>query len=129
LKPGESYAMDTSWYPTHAGQDFVNQTWAGVVVKPLTATLTPAGLALSGEFGVFYAGNLVVHVYARKGGDNTVKLLPVVPTEPVKLQTTINVPLNVSRISVHLVDPNGLDRGPLGEVQLSPPPSSPQLNQ
>jgi hypothetical protein len=129
LKPGESYAMDTTWYPTHAGRDFVTTTWAGVVVKPLTATLTSAGLALSGEFGVFYAGNLVVHLYPKKGEDNTVKLMPVVPTEPVKLQTTINVPTNISRVSVHLVDPNGLDRGPLGEVQVSPSPSPPQLTQ
>jgi hypothetical protein len=129
LKPGESYAMDTSWYPTHAGLDFVTTTWAGVVVKPLTASLTSAGLTLSGEFGVFYAGNLVAHVYPRKGEDNTVKLMPVVPTQPVQLQTTINVPPNISRVSVHLVDPNGLDRGPLGEVQVSPPPSSPPLTQ
>jgi hypothetical protein len=121
LKPGESYAMDTSWYPTHAGQDFVTTTWAGVVVKPLTATLTSAGLTLSGEFGVFYAGNLVVHLYPARGGNSTVKLMPVVPTEPVQLQTTINVSPNISRVSVHLVDPNGLDRGPLGEVQVSPP--------
>jgi hypothetical protein len=129
LKPGESYAMDTTWYPTHAGQDFVNQTWAGVVVKPLTATLTSAGLAISGEFGVFYEGNLVVHLYPRNGEGNTVKLMPVVPTEPVKLQTTINVSGDISRVSVHLVDPNGLDRGPLGEVQVSPSPSSPQPTQ
>ena len=129
LKPGESYAMDTSWYPTHAGQDFVTTTWAGVVVKPLTATLTSAGLALSGDFGVFYAGNLVVHLYPRRGESSTVKLMPVVPTEPVQLQSTINVPPNISRVSVHLVDPNGLDRGSLGEVRVSPPPSSPQLTQ
>jgi hypothetical protein len=129
LKPGESYAMDTSWYPTHAGQDFVTTTWAGVVVKPLTATLTSEGLALSGEFGVFYAGNLVAHLYPRKGEDNRVKLMPVDPTVPVKLQTTINVPPNISRISVHLVDPDGVDRGPLGEVQVSPPASSPRVTQ
>jgi hypothetical protein len=71
----------------------------------------------------------VAHMYPRRGEDNTVKLMPVVPTQPVQLQTTINVPPNISRVSVHLVDPNGLDRGPLGEVQVSPPPSSPPLTQ
>jgi hypothetical protein len=126
LKPGESYAMDTTWYPTHAGPDFTTTTWSGVVVKPLTAALAPAGLVLSAQFGVFYAGNLVAHLYPRKGEDNTVKLMPVVPTEPVKLDTTITVPQNISRVSVHLVDLNGIDRGPLGEVQLTQPPSSPQ---
>ncbi len=65
LGPGESYAMDTTWYPTRMGEDFKTTTWAGVYGKPLTATRTDAGLVLSGEFGVFYAGNLVAHLYPR----------------------------------------------------------------
>ena len=32
LKPGETYAMDTTWYPTRMGEDFKTTTWAGVVV-------------------------------------------------------------------------------------------------
>ena len=48
LAPGESYAMDTTWYPTRMGEDFKTTTWAGVIGKPLTATATPAGLVLSG---------------------------------------------------------------------------------
>src|SRR6201999_682369 len=97
LKPGESYAMDTTWYPTHSGEDFVTTTWSGVVVEPLTAAMTAEGLSLSGRFGVFYAGKLVAHVYPRRSEDNTVQILEVVPTEPVSLHTTIPVPGNPSR--------------------------------
>jgi hypothetical protein len=122
LAPGESYAMDTQWYPTRMGEDFKTTTYSGVIGTPLTATATPAGLVLSASFGVFYAGDLVAHFYGR-GVRGTAKLMSVTPNEPVKLQTAIQAPPNTSRVSVHLVDAGGLDRGPLGEVLVTPPPS------
>jgi hypothetical protein len=115
LAPGESYAMDTQWYPTRMGEDFKTTTYSGVIGTPLTATATPAGLVLSGNFGVFYAGDLVAHFYGR-GGGGTAKLMSVTPTVPVQLHTTIQAPPKTTRVSVHLVDSTGLDRGPLGEV-------------
>lgn len=121
LAPGESYAMDTQWYPTRMGEDFKTTTYSGVIGTPLTATATPAGLVLSGSFGVFYAGDLVAHFYGR-GGGSTMKLISVIPTEPVHLQTTVQAPPNTTRVSVHLVDSHGLDRGPLGEVFVNPRP-------
>jgi hypothetical protein len=122
LGPGESYAMDTTWYPTRMGEDFKTATWAGVIGKPLTANRTDTGLVLSGEFGVFYAGDLVAHLYSKSAEGNTVKVTSVTPTEPVQLQTTIQTPPGTSRVSIHLVDAKGVDHGPLGEVSLSPPP-------
>jgi hypothetical protein len=129
LGPGESYAMDTTWYPTRMGEDFKTTTWAGVYGKPLTATRTDAGLVLSGEFGVFYAGDLVAHLYPRTAEDNTMKIMSVTPTEPVQLQTTIQAPPNTSRVSIHLVDAKGVDHGPLGEVLVNPPPVRQQRTQ
>ncbi len=126
LKPGESYAMDTQWYPTRMGEDFKTTTWAGVIGKPLTATATPAGLVLAGSFGVFYAGDLVAHYYARGGEGGTAKLMSVTPTEPAQLQITVQAPPNTVRVSVHLVDAKGMDCGPLGEVLVNPPPSGQQ---
>jgi hypothetical protein len=104
------------------GEDFKTTTYSGVIGTPLTATATPAGLLLSGSFGVFYAGDLVAHFYGR-GGRGTAKLMSVTPIEPVQLQTTIQAPPNTTRVSVHLVDASGLDRGPLGEVLVNPPPA------
>jgi hypothetical protein len=127
LAPGESYAMDTQWYPTRMADDFKTTTYSGVVGTPLTATATPAGLVLSGSFGVFYAGDLVAHFYGR-GSGGTAKLMSVIPTEPVHLQTTIQAPPNTTRVSVHLVDSHGLDRGLLGEVPVNPPPPRDVIN-
>jgi hypothetical protein len=74
-----------------------------------------------GEFGVFYQGTLVAHIYPRTKEDNTVKVMDVTPTEEVHLQTTIAAPPNTSRISIHLVDDKAVDRGPVGEVVVNPP--------
>jgi hypothetical protein len=123
LAPGESYAMDTQWYPTRMGEDFKTTTYSGVVGVPLTATRTPAGLVLAGSFGVFYAGDLVAHYYGRGGDGGTAKLMSVTPVEPVQLQITLQAPPNTGRVSVHLVDLHGVDRGPLGEVLVNPPPA------
>jgi hypothetical protein len=119
LAPGESYAMDTQWYPTRMGEDFKSTTYSGVIGTPLSASATSAGLLLSGSFGVFYAGDLVAHFYGRGGGGNA-KLMSVTPTEPVHLQITVQAPPNTTRVSVHLVDAQGQDRGPLGEVPVRP---------
>lgn len=120
LAPGESYTLDTTWYPTRMGEDFKTATWAGVVGTPLTATRTSDGLVLAGNFGVFYSGSLVAHFYP--GRDLTQQLMSVTPSEPVKLQTTVQAPANIARVSVHVVDEKGVDRGPLGEVLVNPPP-------
>jgi hypothetical protein len=120
LAPGESYSLDTTWYPTRMGEDFKTTTWSGVVGTPLTATRTSDGLVLAGNFGVFYAGTLVAHFYP--GRDLTQQLMPVTPLEPIALQKTVQAPANIARVSVHLIDANGVDRGPLGEVLVNPPP-------
>jgi len=123
LRPGESYAMDTQWYPTRMGEDFKTTTYSGVVGQALSAAGTAAGLVLTGEFGVFYEGSLVAHYYSR-GGEalGTAKLNEVKPTELVKLNTTVQAPEGTARVSLHVVDGAGTDRGPLGETFVNPPP-------
>ncbi len=125
LYPGESYAMDTEWYPTRMGSDFKATTWSGVVGQPLAAAGTANGLTLSGEFGVFYPGKLVAHFYSL-GGEalGTATLDTVTPSAPVKLQETIQAPAETGRVSLHVVDQQGLDHGPLGESFVNPPPAS-----
>jgi hypothetical protein len=125
LYPGESYAMDTQWYPTRMGSDMKTTTYSGVVGQPLAVAGTPEGLVLSGSFGVFYAGKLIAHYYSR-GGEavGMAELGAVTPLDPVKLQATVQAPSGTARVSVHVVDLQGLDRGPLGEAFLNPPPPS-----
>ncbi len=55
----------------------------------------------------------------------TAKLMDVTPFDPVNLQTTVQAPPETFRVSVHLVEKSGVDRGPLGETFVNPPPPEP----
>ena len=119
LDPGESYNFDTEWFPTRADRDFQGVTDAGVILKPLQAVqATSAGkIRLAGAFGVFFSGELVAHFYEAGGMSmGTQSLTHVDPRNLIVLQTTVTDSGRVGRISVHLVDSKGLDRGALGEV-------------
>jgi hypothetical protein len=129
LAPGESYSMDTTWYPTRMGEAFKTATYSGVVGTPLAASASPSGLTLAGDFGVYYAGSLVAHYYDRGGSAiGTAKLVDVTPVQEVQLQATVQAPAETFRVSVHLVEKSGrnrsLDRGPLGEAFVNPPPAA-----
>jgi hypothetical protein len=119
LNPGETFNFDTEWFPTRADKDFQGVTDAGVILKPLRAVQdTGAGkIRLVGSFGVFFSGKLVVHFYEAGGkAIGAQSLTEVDPRNSVLLQTTVTDPGRAGRISLHVVDSNGLDRGPLGEV-------------
>jgi hypothetical protein len=121
LRPGETRDLDTEWFPTRATTEFRGVEDAGVVVRPLQATRLETGhLRLSGSFGVFFAGHFVVHFYDEHGGFlGTAPVIQVDPTELVQLAMELAPPAKSSRISLHLEDSNGLDRGALQEVQVS----------
>ena len=92
---------------------------AGLILKPLHAAQNEAGkeIVLTGAFGVFFSGKLVAHLYDGRGvAIGTRELEQVDPKNPVKLQTALKDAGQAARISLHLVDANGLDRGALGEV-------------
>ena len=119
LDPGQSYHFDTQWLPTRGSASFQGVSDAGVVLKPLHAVQTEAGkqIALTGAFGVFFSGKFVAHLYDGRGVSiGTRELQQVDPKNPVRLQAAVNDAGQTIRISLHLVDANGLDRGALGEV-------------
>ncbi len=121
LRPGESCAMDTEWFPTRASSEFRAATDAGVLLRPLTATQNESGeIKLSGLFGVFYSGHLVVRLYGEHGrpiGESPVT--DVNPSEQVSLDKEISAPGKCSRLSLHLIDDDGVDRGALQELRLT----------
>jgi hypothetical protein len=121
LRPGETRDLDTEWFPTRATTEFRGVEDAGVVVRPLQATRLETGhLRLSGSFGVFFTGRFVAHFYDEHGGVLvTAPLIQVDPTELVQLELELVPPAKSSRISLHLEDSSGLDRGALQEVQVS----------
>jgi hypothetical protein len=120
LRPGETRDLDTEWFPTRAGDEFHGAEDAGIVVRPLRVTHLENGhVQLSGSFGVFFAGRLLAHLYDQHGASlGTVPLSQVDPAELVVLETNVIPDAKTARISLHLEDGNGVDRGSLQEVPI-----------
>lgn len=120
LRPDESCTFETEWFPTRAGDDFHGVTDAGILIKPLQAAWERDKIKLSGSFGVFFSGHLVARFYDEHGSFlGTVPVIDVKPDEPVSLAADVIPSPKASRISLHLEDENGLDRGSLNEVEIS----------
>ncbi len=118
LRPGETCDLETQWFPTRAGSEFHGVTDAGIVIQPLRATRLENGkIRLSGSFGVFFSGRLVARFYNEHGGSlGVTPVVEVNPAELVTLETEIVPNGKPMRISLHLEDGGGVDRGSLQEV-------------
>ena len=122
LRPGETCDLETEWFPTRVGNEFHGTTDAGIVASPLRATRLENGkIGLSGSFGVFFTGRLVAHFYDEHGSSlGSSPVADVDPAELVALDTQIAPSGKPARISLHLEDWTGLDRGSLQEIQVTP---------
>jgi len=120
LLPSESCEMDTEWFPTRAGSEFRGVSDAGVIIQPLRAIRLKSGnIQLSGSFGVFFEGHLLAHFYNEHGRTSGIMMVAQVnPTEPVLLDTEVAQPEKPARLSLHLEDSNGVDRGAIAEVEV-----------
>jgi hypothetical protein len=119
LRPDESCTFETEWFPTRAGDEFHGVTDAGILIKPLQAIRDKEKIKLSGAFGVFFSGRLVARFYDAHGSFlGTVPVADVKPDAQVSLAAEIAAPANAARVSLHLQDEAGLDRGSLNEVQI-----------
>jgi hypothetical protein len=121
LRPGDACSFETEWFPTRAGSEFHGVTDAGIVIRPVKAIHVEGGkIRLSGSFGVFFSGRLVAHFYDEHGSSiGTLPLADVSPPELVSLETEVGPPGKVARVSLHLEDENGVDRGALQEVHIA----------
>jgi len=120
LYPGESYSFDTEWFPTRGDSGFQTVRDSGLVVKPLRAVeVGGEKIDVSGTFGVFFPGQLVAYFYSSAGTViGTQSVAAVDPARVVRLESSVKFSGHPGRISLHLVDTNGLDRGSLGEVSI-----------
>ena len=117
LNAGETYSFDTTWLPARSAGGFATVTDSGLVAKPFTVRRTGDNLVLSGSFGVFFPGELKAFLYDQGGvGTDQVTLQTVRPQDAVVLNQTIPATKHVARVSIHLIDSKGVDRGPLGEA-------------
>ncbi len=98
LEPGETYALDTHWFPTRMGKEFKTVMDAGVVGSSLTVSSTDSGILLSGIFGVFVPGKLEARLFDRH---------------------ELKVPAQTARVSLHMMDQQGNDQGLLGEARVT----------
>ena len=121
LRPGEACTMDTEWFPTRAGTEFHGVAESGILIRPLTATAKPDGkVGLIGTFGVFYSGELVARFYNEHGHlAGVTPVIQVSPNELVSIHTDIAPPGKCSRLSIHLIDDRGIDRGALQEIPIN----------
>ena len=121
LRSGENCSLETEWFPTRAGNEFHGVSDAGVVIHPLQATRRENGkIKITGTFGVLFSGHLVARLYNEHGAFlGTTSLANVDPTEVVSLDTEIAPAEKPARLSVHLEDENGVDRGALQEVHIA----------
>ena len=117
LGPGETSTFDTKWFPSRMTHDFTSVTDAGIIGRPLKAKEEAGKLELSGMFGVFFSGQLRAIFYGQDGAQNGESVLQSIrPQELVDLHKTIDSAGKIKRVSVHVIDQQGTDRGALGEV-------------
>jgi hypothetical protein len=90
------------------------------VTKPLYAVSLENGkVKLSGSFGVFFPGKLVAHFYNEHGSSTgTMPVADVSPTALVAVDMETTPQGKPTRVSLHLEDQGGLDRGALQEVPI-----------
>ena len=104
-------------FPHVCSGEFTTVTDAGLVGKPLTARRTADRVELSGSFGVFFPGELKAFLYDEGGvGATEVPCRPFAPRIRSYFIRRLQRPENIARVSIHLIDNNGVDRGALGEV-------------
>jgi hypothetical protein len=120
LRAGESCSFETEWFPARAGKEFHGVTDAGLLISGLRAREQDGKVKLSGDFGVFFSGHLVARFYDEHGALlGTMAVVKVEPSQPVSLNAEIVPPGKAVRVSLHLEDENGVDRGALNEVEIS----------
>ena len=117
LQPGDSYAMDTNWWPTRADHQMRGLTSAGVILTPLTVAASNNSVLLSGSFGVFFPV-MQAHVFDSQGVERQAFDLQSVepqtcaePRREVKLSQAISS-------GFYLVDDQGIDRWQPGETAI-----------
>jgi hypothetical protein len=120
LKPGETYALDTKWFPTRIVGHPQSVTEAGVTSSGLIVSKMRNSLLLSGSFGVFFPGSLAAYLFDVRGArTGVVPLQSVSPLDMVDVQKEIPASPLIARIAIHLIDERGMDRGSMGEASIN----------
>jgi hypothetical protein len=119
LDPGEEYSFPVYWAPTRVPNPIHDAASAGAISEPLSGKVEGGQVKLRGVFGVFTPGTLEAIFYSGLGEELTHETLQAVdPREVVRLEKSVAVPASAFRVSVIARDPDGENRGVLGNVIL-----------
>ena len=120
LAPGESYGLDTQWFPTRVSKEINKVTDSGVVERPLNASLENGRIRLAAGFAVFFPGKLVARILDVRGLQlGQVELRNVDPLIPVELNESITAPSTVDRVEIHLISEQNEDIGELDNAKIT----------
>jgi len=119
LKPSETYAFDTKWFPTRTEKEFSTVSDAGIIERELSASRKPQSIVLTGKFGIFVPCHLVALLYDQNNSPTrTISLQAADPTKVVDLHQEISITKSDTRVSIHVIDEKGTDRGALGDLSI-----------
>jgi len=119
LKPAETYAFDTKWFPARTAKEFSTVRDAGIIETELSASRKPQSIVLTGKFGVFVPCTLVAHFYDKNNFlTRNIPLQAADPTKVVNLHQEVPITKSDASGSIHVIDEKGTDRGALGEVAI-----------
>jgi len=111
MRPGESFTWRYDWYACRIGGDFpvVDCSDAGVVSEPLAYRRDGDRVRLSGRFGVFHLGRLVLEAYDAKGKTLMTDIVDAhaTPLQPIVLDRTLELPATTRSMALILQDAEG----------------------
>lgn len=123
LRPGESFTWRYDWYACRIGGDFpvVACCDVGLVSDPLACQRDGSRIRLSGRFGVFYFGRLVLAAYDAKGKTLVTDIVDAhaTPLRPIVLYRPLELPATTHGIALILQDADGKKIGEITRIEES----------
>jgi hypothetical protein len=122
LKPGQEYTYKYQWYSAKipAGLGVIDCSDAGVVCENLAAVCKGKSITITGKFGVFYEGSLVLNYFdaAEKSIHTVTVAKQVAPLKAIDLSQSVPGVKNATSVSLHLYDRTGRSLGQLAKADL-----------
>jgi hypothetical protein len=119
LRPGQEAEFQIDWFAARCPNPVLTVTSAGCVSRPLQVSVSRNSALLQAVFGVFFPGRAEAVVLNAAGGVVAREDLGVSdPTRIFDLRHELALSAGAFRISLHLIDVYGQDRGPLGTVSV-----------
>jgi len=121
LRPGESFTWRYDWYACRIGGDFpvVDCSDAGLISKPLACRWDEDRVRLTGRFGVFHLGRVILEAYDAKSKTVVTDTVDAraTPLRPIVLARTLRLPATTHGIALILQDADGKEIGEITRME------------